>query len=270
MARIAFGMDLRLAAASLALRAGLTLGRRVDPAALRGLLNRLHPVIAGPGLIRVGGAGDGGYLIPDDLDGLVGCFSPGVGRVAQFESALVALGIPCFLADASVEGPPVSGPLVHFEQSFLGPVDAEGYTTLTSWVGRHAPAGDLLLQMDIEGAEWPALLAMPDPLLDRFRMIVVEFHDLDRLFDRTTFQVMAGVFGRLLARFHLVHIHPNNWSGVVRWGDIEVPRVMELTWLRRDRGLATGSVMGFPHALDQPCRPERPELALPPIWYRRG
>jgi hypothetical protein len=43
------------------------------------LLERLYPVEGGHPLIRVGPDGDGGYLLPDDLSGIVACFSPGVG-----------------------------------------------------------------------------------------------------------------------------------------------------------------------------------------------
>ena len=33
-------------------------------------------------LVRVGGDNDGGYLIPDDLEGIAADFPPAVGRVA--------------------------------------------------------------------------------------------------------------------------------------------------------------------------------------------
>ncbi len=40
------------------------------------LIRKLAPQDSGPELIRIGGPGDGGYLIPDDLDGIEYCFSP--------------------------------------------------------------------------------------------------------------------------------------------------------------------------------------------------
>ena len=43
---------------------------------LQALLDRLHPVEMGPQLVRIGPRGDGGYLVPDDLGGIVACFSP--------------------------------------------------------------------------------------------------------------------------------------------------------------------------------------------------
>ena len=71
-----------------------------------GLLRLLHPQASERPLRRIGGPGDGGYLVPDDLDGIVGCISPGVSTEVGFDLALAEMGIPVFLADASVPAPP--------------------------------------------------------------------------------------------------------------------------------------------------------------------
>src|ERR1700684_3718638 len=155
--------------------AGISIGRHVDDVSIRDMIERLHPVVTDRDLIRLGGDADGGYLVPNDLDGIVACFSPGVGPVVSFEEALVERGIPCFLADASVTSPPILNQLIHFERKFLGVVNDDTTTTLDAWVRNYAPAsGDLILQMDIEGAEWPVLLNVSDETLRRFRIIVIE------------------------------------------------------------------------------------------------
>lgn len=64
--------------------------------------------------------GDGGYLIPDDLEGISACFSPGVDDRATFETSLIARGIPCFLADASVDKAPIDGDMIHFTKVSWG------------------------------------------------------------------------------------------------------------------------------------------------------
>ena len=46
------------------------------------LLTRLYPYDSGHTLLRLGPNGDGGYLVPDDLDGITHCFSPGVAAVS--------------------------------------------------------------------------------------------------------------------------------------------------------------------------------------------
>ena len=251
---------------------GFDLSRTTDAAEVAALARRCAPVASDVPLIRLGGEEDGGYLVPDDLDGVVRCFSPGVNDQVSFELDLAERGIPSSLADFSIDGPPVAHPAFDFEALYVGAVDGDATTSLASWVARLAPdegAGDLMLQMDIEGAEYPALLAAPPELLARFRVLVVEFHHLNKLFDPLAFLLLSSCFEKLLARFDVVHLHPNNALPVYRVGDLVVPQAMEFTWLRRERHGA-GAAPSFPHPLDRPCDPGRPELALPACWRARS
>lgn len=260
---------MRFKVASAFLRAGATLGTQANEQAVRDLIGRLHPKTTDRPLIRVGGMHDGGYLLPDDLDGIAACFSPGVATTATFEEEMIKRGVPCFLLDGSVDGPPTTHDLIHFSKAFLGVTNREGMTTLDAWVGRHAPSeGDLLLQMDIEGAEWPVFLNVSDATLSRFRVIVVELHDIDRLIDKVGFTLIGNALDRLLRDFHIVHNHPNNTGGLVAKNDVVLPRVMEATFLRKDRAEVTGYATEFPHPLDTPNAPSLPDIALPRIWRR--
>ena len=50
-------------------------------------ISLLKPFDLGHPLIRMGGpTGDGGYLLPDVLDDIKYCFSPGVGLTSEFET----------------------------------------------------------------------------------------------------------------------------------------------------------------------------------------
>jgi hypothetical protein len=248
---------------------GLFLSRCIDVQTLKRLIERMHPRTTRFDLIRVGGETDGGYLVPDDLEGIVGCFSPGVDVVASFEAAIVARGIPCFLADASVTGPPIANSLIHFDQKFLGVVDDSLTTTMDTWVKTYAPpTGDLILQMDIEGAEWPVLLNVSDETLGRFRIIVLELHSLERLLDQVGFNFIFASLDRLLRRYHVVHLHPNNLVSPVNASGLAIPRLLEVTLLRHDRGQPTGYANRFPHPLDRRNLADRRDYILPECWFR--
>ncbi len=248
---------------------GFFLSRSVDAQTLSPLIERMHPRTTSFDLIRVGGESDGGYLVPDDLQGIVGCFSPGVDVVASFEAAIVARGIPCFLADASVPGPPIADPLIHFDKKFLGVVDDDLTTKMDTWVRAYAPpTGDLILQMDIEGAEWPVLLNVSDETLSRFRIIVLELHFLEWLLDPVGFDFMFASLDRLLRRYHVVHLHPNNLAPPVTASGLAIPRLLEVTLLRHDRARPTGYANQFPHPLDRRNRTDRRDHALPGCWFR--
>lgn len=229
----------------------------------------VHPVAIQQPLIRLGGPGDGGYLVPDDLEGIVACFSPGVGLLSSFEADIAQRGIPCFLADYSVDAPEMLHPLFDFEKKYVGPFTNGHHVSMMDWVAAKAPAtGDLILQMDIEGAEYPVLLSMPDALLARFRVVVLECHGMDQLCHWMGYGLLHLVFSKLAQYFDVVHSHPNNGSRLVYYEGIAIPPAMEFTFLRKDRTIRSGHRLTFPHPLDAPIVPWCPDVVLPPCWYQ--
>lgn len=240
----------------------------VDIGRLGDFLNSVKPVSTNHDLVRIGGDSDGGYLVPDDLEGVDVCFSPGVDRTAKFESELTARGIRCFLADYSVETAPTDNPLFFFEKKYLGTANDDVHMTLDSWVARNAPGqGDLILQMDIEGCEYPVISTADVAILRRFRIIVVEFHDLYRLCDNEGFAAISATFAKILQEFDVVHIHPNNNCIKMNYGGFLIPSLLEFTFLRKDRVLHREPAVHFPHVLDRQ-NIEGEDLHLPECWYR--
>jgi hypothetical protein len=249
----------------------LTGGRVTRPEHVLGLIKRLCPQDTGKRLIRIGGQSDGGYLIPDDLEGLEFCFSPGTGDSVTFENDLANMGIRSFLADYSVNSPPFMRPEFTFDKKLLGIANDEASMTLSSWKNRYLPEydKDLLLQMDIEGHEWQVIASIPDELLAQFRILVIEFHELQRLFDPFEFSLFAVCFQKLLNKFHVVHLHPNNSCGKVAVWGLEVPRVLEITLLNKKRVSNAVPVGSLPNRLDRNNDPRQASVSLPPYWYGR-
>ena len=71
----------------------IRISQTVNQASLEDFFRKIHPIDSGHPLVRLGGEGDGGYLVPDDLDGIGACFSPGVSDVANFELAFANRGV---------------------------------------------------------------------------------------------------------------------------------------------------------------------------------
>jgi hypothetical protein len=228
----------------------------------------LHPVRTEHELIRIGGDGDGGYLVPNDLSGISRCFSPGVAEAADFEEDLARRGIRSFMADYSVDSPPFSNPAFHFEKRFLGAFNSDVFTTLPDWVERHAPADDddMILQMDIEGGEYETLLATPEQFLSRFRIIVIEIHNLRDLMTPLGNQLIGNTFQKLTRNHLVVHSHPNNCGVPFRYRNAIFPSALEVTLLRKDRVTKTDLAADFPHELDKPCVSYLPDYPLPECW----
>lgn len=235
---------------------------------VQSLINKLHPISCEKKLIRLGPNTDGGYLVPDDFEGIEACFSPGVDTVSGFENDCAELGMKVFLADKSVDGPASKHDLFCFTKKFIGATTNDDFMTLDNWVDSSVSevSSDLLLQIDIEGAEYEVILSASDSLMKRFRIMVVEFHDLAQLWNKPFFRVAESTFDKILQTHSCLHIHPNNCCGSLRKNELEIPEVMEFTFLRNDRVETSSYQKNFPNSMDFENTANQ-TLPLPKCWY---
>ena len=244
------------------------IGKSIKKQKIEKFLKLVEPIKTNHRLIRVGGDNDGGYLIPNDIENIDACFSPGVSNTSNFENDLTRKGIKCFLADYSVEKPPINNALFDFEKKYLGDKNNEMFMTLESWIKLKAPnKSDFILQMDIEGSEYSIINDTPSEILDKFRILVIEFHRLDFLFDRMIFNSIDLTFKKILKNFEVVHIHPNNCIKPTECNGIIIPPYMEFTFLRKDRITKKSKEKSFPHKLDRPNINSFNDFSLPDCWY---
>lgn len=240
-----------------------------DVSCVKDLIFQLHPVATSQGLVRLGPSGDGGYLVPNDLAGIEACFSPGVSNVSGFERDCAEMGMKVFMADGSVENPPETHPRFNFIKKYVGSVTQRDFISLSEWVETSLPDSDkeLLLQIDIEGYEYETFLGTPGALLQRFRIIVGEFHNLDCLFSEPVFALYSKAFEKILKTHTCVHIHPNSHARLIKVSDFEIPQLAEFTFLRNDRVMGRTFAMQFPHPLDRDNSDGR-HVSLPRSCYR--
>lgn len=243
----------------------------VDVEQLKILIKRLWPYDVGMKMIRLGAEKDGGYLVPDDLEGIEACFSPGVDKTTVFEMDCSKRGMKLFLADRSIEMPNLHLPPSTYEflKKNIGVTNSADVITMDEWINlsQMDPGTDLLLQMDIEGCEYLSLIATSEALLKRFRIIIVEFHDLHNLWEKNFFNQAEAVFNKLLQHHTCVHLHPNNFAKVLSLNGVEIPNLIEFTFIRNDRFSEKTFQTRFPHALD--CdNTTNHKVVLPGIWHK--
>lgn len=256
-------------------RGGFDIVRSTPREKVEALIRKLQPQAIDKELIRIGSNADGGYLVPDDLDGITTCFSPGVGRISQFELDCLNRGMKVYMADNSVEKPNLDVPPDQYDfiKKHVGCINNSQFTTMDQWVASFAidEKEDMLLEMDIEGAEYYSFLNMSDSLMRRFRIMAVEFHTLHHLWNPYFFELAEAAFDKILQTHTCVHIHPNNCCGIKYQNGVAIPRVIEITFLRNDRVNKTNKPLQFPHKLDYdnyPNNPEKKPIVLPENWYK--
>jgi hypothetical protein len=85
-------------------------------------------------------------------------------------------------------------------------VDSRTFDTLANQIAANGDGGRrMIVKIDIEGAEWDALMATPDSLLGRIDQLPMELHGVD---DDRFLQVVR----KLKRNFYLVNLHFNNFS----------------------------------------------------------
>jgi hypothetical protein len=203
--------------------------------------------------LRFGSDSDGGYLLTEDASRVSALFSPGVGLEAGFEEIFARRGIDCFLADASVDGPPLTHDRIHFLKKYLGEKNNDSTIRLDSWIDECVgPARtELGMQMDIEGAEYAVLGGLSEENLPRFRFLIIEFHDLNKLVNHEFLTSLDGIIDVLSKTHLIVHTHANNATPPIKWENLTIFPTLEIVALRKDIVSGTEKPAEIPNSLDR-------------------
>ena len=218
--------------------------------------------------VRIGSQSDGGYVVPSIARASSLVVSIGIGNEISFDRELAERGAHILQFDHTIPGPPLEHPAMQYFKIGWSPFDGDTLWSLRTMMS-HADwthARHPVLKFDTEGAEWEAIDHTAIDDLDRFSVIVGEFHDLDRLGERAFFEKARAVFSKLAERHACVHLHGNNFSGFATVLGIPVPKVVELSYVHRSRVLVGGpSSEPLPGPLDRPNAPWLPDLCLRPF-----
>ncbi len=214
--------------------------------------------------IRVGHQYDGGYVMIDDWQGVRGAISIGIGDNDAWDLEMSSRDIPVAQFDHTIVAAPTAGSGMAWHCVGIGPDDTERLRTLRSIVrlADFPDEGDLLLKLDAEAAEWESLQSEAVAPLGRFRQMIIEFHWFDRIADDAWFDVACRTIERIRRSHAPVHVHANNGVSMLLLGGISFPRVLEVTFVRKDCYVLTASDELFPTALDSPCHHGRPDHFL--------
>ena len=228
------------------------------------IFNKLQPYDLGYDLVRIGSDNDGGYLVPNILDEIKICFSPGTGKNVSFENDLINRGIETFLADGTIKESDIKLDNLNFVNKNLASYDSEKTTTLENWVqNKTKDANELLLQMDIESSEYETIHSTSQECLKKFKIIIIEFHYFEKINNYYFYKNFNNTLEKLLLNFEISHIHPNNCQGYYSVSGINLPTAIEVTFLRKDLCRYKRKIIKLPHKLDQRNINYLPDVFLP-------
>lgn len=179
------------------------------------LLNELQPVaLANCELKRFGEPNDGGYPVCANLlKDVRSAYSYGIsgydgwGCEVSRQLNVSVHEYDCF----NLQEPVCNGgvPIFHPEcvaGSKWADADGRPFDAPEAQIRRNGDEGrQLVVKIDVEGAEWDTFLKMPERVLERIDQLTVEFHGANRPHSRE-------VIEKLKRTFYVVNLHFNNYS----------------------------------------------------------
>ena len=225
--------------------------------------------IIGKNFVRFGKANDGGYIMVDNFHASEGiAYSFGISDDVSWDLDMANRDYEIFQYDMTINSLPQDNEHFHFFSEGIGAVkDAEkSLDTLENFVSRngHLDKQDMVLKMDVEGAEWDFLYTMSQGFLSHFDQMVFEFHNLIQPKNFYNMAVTLELLKKINATHTLVHLHGNNYGSCLQIEDLGTfPDILELTYLRTDNYTFVDDENIFlPIELDQPNKAGFPEIQL--------
>jgi len=247
----------------------------VGSADLNRFVKKLFIYNTGHNLIRVGKKKDGGYLIPNVLNKINYCFSPGVGLLTSFEDDLKKKNIISFLADGTVNDPSSKNKKYLFIKKNLNNFNDNVNMTLKKWMSdmllNKKSRSGLILQMDIEGSEISIINDTKNSDLKKFTVMIIEFHYFQSLATEEGLKIYNKIFSKILKNFIIVHIHPNNCCGFSKINSINIPNIMEFTFLNKKMAKFKKLITyNLPHKYDCKNVLNKEDIKLPDYFYKQS
>lgn len=235
-------------------------------------LHQLLPVydVKDRNFIRLGGSEleeDGGYVMIDEFSPSMLAYSFGINRDVSWDKEMAIRNIPCFMYDHTIDNLPEENPLFHWKKTGIsGNAPVTDCKTLANLITEndHTNRQDMILKMDIEGAEWDALDDTDSQVLDQFCQMIIEFHDMC---NPSKFGKICSVFAKLAKTHCCVHVHGNNWAAYHRVGGLVMPYVLEATFVRKKDHDFVLNNHCYPRENDRPNRSGRVDIELG-IWNK--
>lgn len=193
--------------------------------------NRIKEVMAtaspvGCSFKRFGKDNDGGYILVDDLSANDFLISMGIANDVSFEQDLSSIVHGAHMYDFSIPHLPFPVPNSEFFMEKVGSNSEHIFSKVS-------PDNDIILKVDIEGAEWELFANLSRSNLLRCRQIIMEIHWSIVSPYINAPNMPVEVLEKLSDTHQLVAVHPNNYGSIVLVDGIPVPQVIELTWIRR-------------------------------------
>lgn len=225
--------------------------------------------VEGFGLVRIGRDNDGGYIMLDDFPGGI-AYSFGICDDVSWDKDMAERGYDVFMYDHTINGLPESNPRFHWSKLGIsnGSSQDERLKTLEELItaNGHEEEQDMILKMDVEGAEWGFLERVNPETLAQFSQMTFEIHGVVN--PQQTERVL-NVLRKINTTHQLIHLHANNNGNYVSAGGKVFSTLFEVSYVLRGKyKFSSDYDVNLPLEIDIPNSNSYPEIPLG-HWNRK-
>jgi len=182
---------------------------------------------------RCGNNADGGYVFAE-LDGEYDCYiSAGISNEESFSRDFINKynmnEYNSFGFDGTINSYPYHYTnKINFIKKNINSFNDNNNSNLSRLTDHY---NNIFLKIDIEGGEYPWLLAIDESRLNKFKQIVIEFHGITNDTWGCSYNDKIKCLEKLAKTHYIIHAHGNNHVPAVN----NIPDVIELTYVNKNQ-----------------------------------
>ena len=177
--------------------------------------------------------GDGVYVILDDLKDVKIAYSFGISTNIQFDKALADRGIDVYMYDHTISRLPYQNPRFHwFKIGICGKQPYYNFKGLDTLLqeNKHTSENNMILKLDVEHWEWPAINDLSEKTLNQFKYILVEYHFSDGYSSES--KMYYNVMKKLATTHQSFYARCNgNRAHIIQFGNNRICHIIEVCYI---------------------------------------
>ena len=179
--------------------------------------------------------GDGIYVILDDFKDIKIAYSFGISRRIQFDKALADRGIDVFMYDHTISELPYNNSRFHwYKIGLCGKKSFQNLKDLETLIqeNKHTSEKNMILKLDIEHWEWPAINDLNEKTLNQFKYILIEYHFNNE--NSRESKIYYNVIKKIAKTHQSFYARCNgDRSKIIKFGNNRICHIMEVSYIIR-------------------------------------
>ena len=176
---------------------------------------------------------DGSYVLLNDFENIKIAYSIGIDGNVDFDKAIANKGIDVYMYDHTIDKLRYENEKFHWKKIGIGGNSerSNNIQTLEDMIKEngHFNEKNMILKIDIEGAEWNALNDITENILKQFKYIIVEYH-----FERFEVSLIYNILKKIHKTHQVFYIHTNHQSRIINFGNNRMVGCVEVSYIIRE------------------------------------